>query len=473
MTDLKSVEDRVRRELLTALRDEPIPALPAGPDYRARSRHWLPAFPTAAAAAAVALIVGAAVVVVEHGPSGVPAAKGGPAAWPARGSLAGDTALTTAAMRTWEAAGLPARELPHRDVTVMYADHTIAGDVVVLTGIDAAGHRRIAEFDTDATSTTVFRHRLHLVADVLAPTGDAAGLIAIDAPRHTPRKSDDDLLVVVTAPGTKRLQWRDETTGWHNLPAVDGAASLVHVDALMSTRVRAGGDGDGARPLGNFFPVGSPEGLPIVHEFDPGEEQPPGADSSDNASCDGNSCSVSVGGHRTVSANPKGSWHNLLDSGPMTDHDWWEFAGEVGLYTDTFLPNETNSYGPTWSGVLPDETGIYLEYFQAGSEPTRLLAYIDRPDWSGGTVIDVVPPGGQLAALAVEVPTPRGRTLDVIVADGAFAQWQVGSGPWHPMVAHDNLARAIVPSSGELHWRALDASGAVVVSGTPHAVHPR
>jgi hypothetical protein len=474
VSDPTQFEDQVRRALATAVRDQPMPALPTGPDYRRAARRRVPVFPAvAAAAAAVVLLAGVVVAIAVRGPSGIPQPQGGPGAWPARGSLAGDVTLTTAAMRAWEAALIPGRELPHHDVTVMYAERTSAGDVVVLTGVDALGHRRIAEFGTDVTSTTVFRHRLHLVADLLAPAGDAAGLVAIDAPRHTPRKTDDDLLVVIAAPGTTHLQWRDESTRWAALPATNGAGALVHVQHMMTTFVRAGTDGDGVQTMGRFYPVGPPAGLPIVHDLDP-DERPPASSAGPIESCDGNQCSASVGG--TVTGHlvgPKGSWHNLLDGGPTTAHEWWEFGGEVVLYTDTFLPNEGNMSGPGWSAVLPDETGIYLEHFKPGNDSTHLLAYVDRPEWAGGAVVDVVPRAGALPALALEVPTPRGRTLDVVVTDGLTPQWSLGSGPWHPMTVHDNAGTAVVPAGANLRWRVVDVSGAVVASGVPHAVTAR
>jgi hypothetical protein len=473
VSDLKQFEDRVRQALVTAVRDEPVPSLPSGPAYRARAGHRMSwGLSAAAVAAAVVLLVGV-LVVAGRGASGVPQPQGGPAAWPARGSLAGDAALTGAAIRTWEAALLPPRELPHRDVTVLYAERTIAGDVVVLTGVDALGHRRIAEFDTDATSTTVFRHRLHLVADLLAPTGHAAGLVAIAAPRHTPRKTDDDLLVAIAAPGTRVLEWRDDVTHWAKLPVVDGAASLVHVGSVNDTFVRAGTDGDGIVTMGRFFPMGPPAGQAIVHDFDPGE-QPPAGPGDVHESCNGNECSATAGPFPMSVSAGKNAWTNLLDSGVTTGHDWWEYGGEVGLYTDTFLPNDSNSSGPTWSGILADKTGIFLEFYRLGSGPTHLIAYVDRPEWSGGSVIDVVPRSGALPALAVDVATPRGRALDVVVVDGVTPQWSTGSGPWHSLAVHDHVGSAVVPAAaGGLHWRAVDASGAVVAAGVPHVVSPR
>lgn len=470
MTDL---EQQLRRDLVTAVGDHPMPVLPTGPDYRAASRRRWPAPPIAAAAAVVVLlIVGGVVVLLGRGPSGVPPAAGGPAAWPPRGSLAADVAVTGAAMRTWEAAPLPPAELPHRDVRVLYAQRTVAGDVVVLTGVDAKGHQRIAEFDTDATSTTVFRHRLHLVADLLAPTGDAAGLIGIDAPRHTPRKSDDNLLVVLAAPGTAQLQWRDEMTHWQNLPTVNGAASLVHVQHTLTTFVRAGHDGSGVETIGRFFHFGSPMGLPIEHDLDPEETEPPTAGGTE--SCDRNSCSVSAGtGTLVVRGGAKGGWTNLLDPGDMSDHEWWEYGGEVELYADLILPASGTSFGPTWSEVLPDNTGIFFERFTPGTDPTHLIAYVDRPEWSGGTIVDVVPPNGELSGLAVEVPTPQGRTLDVVVVDGLTVQWRAGTGPWHSMSVDRNLATSVVPLGVPLTWRAVDGKGAEVVSGTPHVINRR
>jgi hypothetical protein len=469
MTDL---EQRLRRDLATAVRDQPVPVFPTGADYRAEARCRWPVVSIAAAAAAVlVIVVGGIGLLSARTPSGVPAAGGGPAAWPARGSLAADVGLTNAAKRAWEAAPLPAAELPHQDVHVLYAQRTISGDVVVLTGVDAKGHQRIAEFDTDATSTTVFRHRLHLVADLLAPSGDKAGLIAIDAPRHTSRKSDDDLLVILAAPGTPLFQWRDQATGWRSVRAANGAAALVHLQHNpLTTYVRAGNEGAGVTTMGQFFPFDVPMGQPIVHDLDPDEVVPPAAGGFATEICTRDSCSVSVGGGTlgATPSGPKGTWQNLLEDGPVRGPEWWEFGGEAQLYAKTMLPASGISFGPTWSSVLPDNTGIYLEHFTPGNDPTHLIAYVDRPEWSGGTIIDLAPRDGRLPALAVEVPTPQGRTLDVVLGDGLTAQWRAGTGPWHSMAAHHNVATSAVPGGVRLQWRVVDANGAVIASGTPH-----
>ncbi|MBV9369532.1 MAG: hypothetical protein JO074_06865, partial [Frankiales bacterium] len=418
------------------------------------------------------LVVGGAVALTRHGSTGIPPAGGGVAAWPARGSLAGDAALTNAARQAWEAALLPKRELPHRDVRVLYAEHTIAGDVVVLTGTDGFGKQRVAEFDTDPTSTTAFRHRMRFVADLLAPTGKDAGLVAINAPRHTPRKSHDALLVVLTAPGTKHVQWQNEAGPWQPVPTVNGAGTVVHID-FGTTIVRAGHDGEGIQTMGDFFPFGMPGAEPLAHDLDPAEIHDSAAVSAFQT-CDKNGCSVSAGGGVTVSGTgPNGSWTNLLDSGVMSTHEWWEFAGEVQLYTDTFLPRDGNTSGPTWSDVLPDGTGMFLEFYKPSGNPTHLIAYVDRPEWSGGSVVDVVPPNGQLSALAVLVPTTAGRTLDVVVADGLRPQWRSGTGAWQSMKVRDNVASAVVGTAHDVTWRVVDANGSVVASGNPHVVNAK
>jgi len=468
MTDL---EQRLRGDLLAAVRDEPAPAFPSGPQYRAAARRRRPAATVlaAAAAAVVLLVVGGAVALTRQGSSGIPPAGGGPAAWPARGSLAGDAELTNAARQAWEAALLPPRELPHRDVRVLYAERTIAGDVVVLTGTDAFGRQRIAEFGTDATSTTVFRHRLRLVADLLAPTGKNSGLVAIDAPRHTARKSHDALLVVLAAPGTKHLEWQNEGRPWQTVPVVNGAGFVVHID-FGTAIVRAGHDGDGIQTMGDFFPSGMPGFEPIAHELDPAEVHDSAAMGAIEK-CDSSGCSVSVGGGIVATpSGPKGTWQNLLDSGANDRHPWWEFDAEVQLYTDTFLPHDANTSGPTWSDVLPDGTGMFLEYYTPSGLPTHLVAYVDRPEWAGGSVVDVVPPDGELPALAVVVPAPAGQTLDVVVADGLKPQWRAGNGAWQSMTVHDNIGSARVGTPAGITWRALDANGAVVAGGQPHHV---
>ena len=113
---------------------------------------------SAVAAAAVVATLVAVVTVVGRGPGGVPSSGATASSWPARGDLASDQALLAAAARTWDAAPLPTRELPHHSVRLLYATHTQAGDTIVLRGKDALGHDRIAWLNTDPTSTTPFRN---------------------------------------------------------------------------------------------------------------------------------------------------------------------------------------------------------------------------------------------------------------------------------------------------------------------------
>src|SRR5207248_8927431 len=117
---------------------------------------------------------------------------------------------------------LPAGELPHRDVHALFAERSVAGITVVLYGRDARGKARVAWLNTDATSHTVFRHRLHLVADKLLGARTPA-LVGFFGFRPTPRPRSDHLVVAIAPPGTTALEWRGDGSRWPAIPSTDGA----------------------------------------------------------------------------------------------------------------------------------------------------------------------------------------------------------------------------------------------------------
>jgi hypothetical protein len=471
MTEL---DEMLRRDLHQLADSVTVPAMPVGPQYRAvgRSRRT----PTLAVAATVAVIatVAALLVTIGRGATGVPPAEGGPAAWPTRGPLAGDTALIDAAVRTWEAAPLPASELPHRDVHALYAGKSVAGKTVVLTGIDARGYRRIVWLNTDPTSTTPFRHRLHLVADVLAPTGDDAGLIGFYRWRPTPRPTQDHVVIAIAAPGTTNLQWRDQFGGWRTLPSRDGAGMLVHPHAtdLLDVTVRAGDEGGGVRILGDGFPIMGPIAS-IDHESDPGT---PVEDTSET-SCDGNMCVTKLDAPSIGATGRDGPGWGDLRSGYMRQDGhgqalggWPEFAPEAELMA-TSLRQPATAYGisPAWSQLLPDATGLYLYNWQPDGSTHQLVLYVDRPEWFGGRLGASVEGTNPVAGIATVVPSTAGRQLVVVVADHLEVLWRSGDVGWQPMSIRHNVAMADVsgidPST--IRYRATDSAGAVVQQGHP------
>ena len=473
MTD---VDDRLREELHALADRITVPdGLPIGPRYRATVHARRAPRLVMAAAAIVVATVAALLVTIGRGATGVPPAEGGPAAWPTRGPLAGDSALIDAAVRTWEAAPLPASEQPPRQVRALYAGESVAGKTVILTGLDARGFRRIVWLNTDPTSTTAFRHRLRLVADVLAPTGDDAGLIGLYRWRPTPRPTQDHVVVALAAPGTSNLQWRDQTGGWRAIPTQNGAGLLVYPRAtdLLDVKVRAGGDGGGVRVLGDGFPS-----MGMVPEID--HDDDPGTPIEDTAgtSCNGDSCVVKLGGSVDIDVDgtDRTGWADLREGYPSLDDraqargGWPEFAPEADLMATSLKPRAGAwSTEPAWSRLLPDNTGLYLYNWQPDDEPVQLVLYVDRPEWYGGKLGAHVEATGPVAGVAGVVPVSSGRELIVVVADGFQVSWKAGDGGWHPMRVRHHAGIAFVNGYdlSTIRYRITNSTGAVVQQGRP------
>jgi hypothetical protein len=365
-----------------------------------------------------------------------------------------------AAARTWDAAPLPTRELPHRDVRLLYAAHTEAGDTIVLRGKDALGHDRIAWLNSDPTSTTPFRNRLHLLGDVLAPKGSQSHLLALWGPRPTTRPTDDSLLVVLAPPAIRSLQWHEEGQPWQSIDPVNGSAALVVATPveLLNVRVRAGHSGGGVRPLvllQQFGPTAE-----VEHDLDP-EEQPPSS-----ASCTGNVCSASASG--TAGAIDKsGGWSALDNTRPISSGDWNEFGAEAILMAESRHVADGYSWQSTFSTLLPDGIGIYLLRYTAGDGPTRVLLYVDNPQWYGGQVGADVNATDSPRALATLVGVGSQTHLVVVAADNIRIEWSLDDASWHHAPVQGNVADVEIArgTPTAAWWRAIDASGTVVAEG--------
>jgi hypothetical protein len=427
--------------------------------------------PLAAAAAAAALIVGV-VVVAHHAPTGVPPAQGGPAAWPTRGSLASDAALIGAAISTWEAAPLPAAEQPPSQVHTLYAGSSVAGDTVVLTGIDAQGQRRVVWLNTNPTDDTAFRHRLHLVADVLVPAGDKTGLIGLQAWRPTPRPTDDHVVIALGPPATRDLQWADQVHPWRRMPTKDGAALAVVAakSDLVDVTVRSGTHGRGTVVLGDI-PLQVVQPQAVDHEDDPATVSPSG-----NEHCEGNICSGSASVSGGGGAKPTtGGWADLGDPAVRLGDSsrlqgWTAFQPEAELMAQSLhSPGEGYSEGAAWSALLPDDTGGYLVNYTPGSETEHLILYVDRPEWYGGRTALDLPVSGPVPGIAALVPGASNHVnLIVVAGDGYRVQWSDGNN-WHALRIHGNAGEVDVSGIVRQHirYRLLDKSGAVVTQGRP------
>lgn len=475
MTDL---DQRLRADLSAVADSVTVPALPDGRTYRANAsrRRWNVTVTALSAAAAVVAVIASTVVVIAHQPNGIPSTGTTFASWPARGDLANDTALVGAAIATWEAAPIPARELPHTDARLLYATRTEAGDTVVLTGKDAFGRQRIAWFNTDPTSRTPFRHRLHLVADVLAPTDDRARLIVLYAPRSTPRPTDDAELIALAPPGTNGLQWRDEVRGWRSFATTDGAGALLVVSSNPGPdiSVRVGHDGGGVQSLDDVFDIGPI--INIAHDLDP-QEVP--KSTSSNEHCDSNGvCSDSASGQATIHAIPEnGGWTDLRDGQPSPNGntpngDWPEFASEALLFAATRHPSDGESFNVAFSELSAAGTGVFVIRYSPSATEDRLIVYIDRPEWYGGRAIDV-DASQPYPAIATAISYGGHLHLVGVATDGLRLQWSPNGGrTWTNAPLHNHVADTVVPATN-VTWRAIDASGAVVTSGTPAPTYQR
>ena len=470
MTEL---DERLRDELHQVADTIVVPDLPTGATYRSTRRRPF-VLPAIAAAAAVVIALVGVGVALNNGSTGIPAADGGPAAWPARGPLAGDTQLFDAAVRTWDAEPVPTAELPHRDVQPLYAGHTVAGNIVILTGKDALGQQRVVWLNENAASTTPFRHRLHIVKDVLAPTGRDAGIVAFYGWRPTPRPTNDHVLVAIAPPGTTNLQWSDESNQWRRVPSDDGAGVLVYaskVDA-MNVSVRAGKSGSGVQTLG--FPLMSQGYFTAIdHDLGPGENAGPG-----HETCTANSCSAGISGGTASVNGPLNRWTDLRQpfvrfGANGTGHgQWTEFAGEADLMARSRFPNDAYSTFAPWSTLLADGTGLLLENYTPSGKPQHLMLYVDRPDWFGGRLGADIAPTSAVAALGVVIPVRDGQELVVVLADGLHAQWRTSGRSWQNMPGRHNAATADAAgvNVGSIDYRVLDESGSVVAQGRPTTV---
>jgi hypothetical protein len=470
MTDL---DQRLRAELSALVDTVTIPELPDGPSYRlvAGSRWPRVYLATIAAAAAVALLITGIVVVLSGRQTGVPAAGATYSSWPTRGSLANDAALQMRAIATWNAAPVPARELPHRGVRVLYATRSVAGDSVVLTGTDAFGRQRIAWLNTDPTSRTPFRARLHLVADVLAPTGNAARLINLFSPRPTPRPTDDMVLIALAPPGTVNMQWRYEPSRtWEPLVATDGAAVVVarSTGVASEASVRVGTHGNGVQSLDRPWDMGPI--IEIAHDLDPQEVRP-----SKSAHCSGGgACLIgATSGMLSAGAGDEGGWTDLRQSlpeqpGSAPNGSWGEFASEVMLLAETRHPNDGSSFSTELSTLLPDNTGVILFAYQPSGGTSRLMFYVDRPEWYAGVAADI-DAAGPLPAVATTVHIGDQLRLIAVATDGLRIQWSAPGRTWTTVSTRDHIAMTAIPAAfaENVKWRAVDDGGKVVASGAP------
>ncbi|MCA1711601.1 MAG: hypothetical protein LC789_08195 [Actinobacteria bacterium] len=434
------------RSLLQAEAETARPPVLFGPALRTRvrRRRWVPL--TAAAAAIASIIVATYLVVPGLGrDAALPASNRYPS-WPTRGDLAGSEPLRSLALRTWDAAPLRSDELPHRAVQVLYAGSSLAGPVVVLSGVDHRGVRRWAVLNADATSRTAYR-RLHLLLDQPAPDPSSTRALSYAAPRNTPTPTHDQLVVIVAPPGSTRLSWHGLSRGGL-LHGRDGAVAEVvrdeqSLDIAVGWRDDAGGHRARAAHPGLLGGIAYQPDTPVR------------TDASCNTDGD---CSVSAGGAVVTGTRPQGR-EDLRQGGLVTPADWDEFEAEALQAQISSQPPGDGSVTGTqsWSGLLPDGTGGYLMSRSVGGGPRLLALYADHPSADGGRIVAVLSTADPVPVISAVVPGERHPWLMAPAVTGWGLQVREGSGAWV------DANRGTAPLSTELLYASLTGRGTVMV----------
>lgn len=397
----------------------------SGPALRTRAvrarrvRRRLGGLAVAVAVGIVAVLV-AVPAVVDHG--SLPPASSQVDGWPVRGDLAGDTALLAAARVAWEAAPVYRAELPHHDVHVLLAARTEFGRYVVLTGLNARGHRRLAVFSDDPRDHAPYRHRLRLRWDNAFPSGK---LVTYFSTRQVDHK-DRTLMLVAAPTDVTSMRWRAASDGtWADLPSADGVAATMLDSGALDFKIRA------YRPHGNRITYTARPSLGQIYQPDETVLLP--GDDGSRTTCHGGTCTSSMSGTMTVAplrsgdltaaqAQPADPWEDMSD---QADQLWLDYGAQRRSVTSW-------GGGTSASGLLPDGTGVYFAMQQVNGGGAHAVLYVDRPEWPIGRLYLAAPvPDGQpLRAVSAIVPAAHGRQLVVVAAEGVSIRYRIGDGGW-------------------------------------------
>jgi hypothetical protein len=408
---------------------------------RHTTRRRLGAAVTAVAALAAVL---AAPRLLHHG--SLPPAAGTVTTWPARGNLAADAKLTAAARAAWEAAPVLKAELPHRDVQVVLAARTPFGRYVMLTGVNALGHPRLAVLSDDPRDHPPYANRLRLRSDRAFPADDE--LLTYLEQRHVngqPRA----LLLVAGPPEVTRLRWRDQFKTWRDLPATTGVAAAVVDTDYPDLHVRA------YRETRRIAQQPAAPHLPRDVLYEPDETLSPPESQDDD--CHGGVCTTTSGGGVSIGLPQPGELAGVQRPESERWEDMSDQAQQLWLNWALGARRRTSSGGGGLhlSTLLPSGTGVALTIRSVNDSDDHLVLYVDRPEWPVGQLYLAKPidPNHPVRAVTALVPggdTPygNGSTLVAFAGTGVTVRYRIQAGPWRPITVHDGIGTATILGDG-------------------------
>jgi hypothetical protein len=386
------------------------------------------------AVAAVAFVVPAALTRVS-----LPPASTQVDGWPTRGDLAGDGALQAAALRAWEAAPVLKAELPHRDVRIVLASRTPFGRYVMLSGLNALGHRRLAIFSDDPRDHELYASRLRLRSDLAFPEGELVTYWTsrqeADVERH--------LLLAAGPPDVTRMSYGSGSGDWQSVASPDGVVAEVIRAIPVGTSLRAYRDDRRVAEveIEPFLGGGLYEpDAALVRNAPPLDEQ-----------CSADGCSVSAGGGVVVATpdnpnalsgveRPQGrSWEDMADQADQLFRNHAAPARQITQW----------SGGPVLSGLLPDGVGVHLSTAAINEGPTHHVLYLDRPEWPVGRLYlaRAYPPDEEVTVLSAVLGGvgEKSARLVVLAADGVSVRYRVSAGRWAAVIIDAGLGSVALP----------------------------
>jgi hypothetical protein len=428
----------------------------SGPALRGRANDvrrvgWRNAGAALVAVAGVVAVLLAVPTVLRGGAT--PSAASRVDTWQPRGDLANDEALAAAARRAWESAPAYRAELPRRDVHVLLATSTELGRYVVLTGVNAQGHRRLAVFSDDPRDHAPYRGRLRLRRDAAFPKGP---LLTYQEQRQSGSRRSV-LLLVVAPPDVNRVTWRatDSKAPWAEAPSSDGVAAFVTTDVALTYDVRAYRE-NGRRLTGRTdyafaaAKIYAPDKAVLL----------PGGDDGHTTECHRGVCTDSISG--TVTATPIGPGTVTSPDVPGTlinpgnaPEPWEDMSDQAEMlwlnYGAQRRPLTQWGGGEGVSALLPDGTGVLFATRTVNGGASQAVLYVDRPEWPIGRLYLAAPDSDQrLRAVSVVVPTADGgRQLVVLAARGVTVRYRLADGAWRALDVSHVVAAARLPAGAD------------------------
>jgi hypothetical protein len=342
-------------------------------------------------------------------------AGAGYVSWPARGDLAGQAAYETAAVRAWDSSRAAEVRAPHTEVRVLYAAGTDAGPVVVVTGVDREGERRVAML-WGAPFQRRFGGRLQLAADRAGP--DPSRTRALTFWPHTRSGNGPGPVVVVAEPSVTTLAWAPYGTGDRHPMTGSGGAAWTATGGASEVEVAGWAGGEtrfATRPvLGESVTY-----LPAT----------------------GRLCgTVRCGGPAPVTLAPAVTWSPDRAWFRPVDEAGWDDVTEVVLAR---VEGRVESQTAVWTGRLPDDADVYATVVRTAGESrffvvSRFGGYVDvlldRP----------APAPADANAFAVVVPRVSGSWVLFATGPGVTSvEYSLEGGPYRPVDLHGGAASMV------------------------------